>query len=145
MFNFQDIGYESNVGRPGPPGPKGDPGVDGAPGLKGNWKHRYNFQYICKKKIINLCLRVLNPFFYFYTKLHNIRVLHPNLIACCRIISMRCTQHVNMWFLIFKNSTILAVSVCSFSKINQYSIMSRVYLVRHILTLHFLCLSFIFD
>lgn len=33
--NFQDIGFESNVGRPGPPGPKGDPGVDGAPGLKG--------------------------------------------------------------------------------------------------------------
>jgi len=32
---FQDSGFESNVGRPGPPGPKGDPGVDGAPGLKG--------------------------------------------------------------------------------------------------------------
>ncbi|XP_050545563.1 collagen alpha-1(XVIII) chain-like isoform X2 [Daktulosphaira vitifoliae] len=33
--NNDDIGFESNVGRPGPPGPKGDPGVDGAPGLKG--------------------------------------------------------------------------------------------------------------
>lgn len=35
IYYFQDIGFESNVGRPGPPGPKGDPGLDGAPGLKG--------------------------------------------------------------------------------------------------------------
>lgn len=35
FYYFQDIGFESNVGRPGPPGPKGDPGVDGATGLKG--------------------------------------------------------------------------------------------------------------
>jgi hypothetical protein len=45
MYCFQDIGFESNVGRPGPPGPKGDPGVDGAPGLKGNSK-------LCQRIII---------------------------------------------------------------------------------------------
>lgn len=90
MYNFQDIGYESNVGRPGPPGPKGDPGVNGAPGLKGNGKHRYNFQFNYKRKIINLYLSVLNPFFYFYTKLHNVRVLFAHdLIASGRIIFLR--------------------------------------------------------
>lgn len=49
-YLFQDGGFETNVGRPGPPGPKGDPGVDGAPGLKGKDIKRNLLRNKCSRK-----------------------------------------------------------------------------------------------
>lgn len=52
LYLQDNIGFESNVGRPGPPGPKGDPGVDGAAGTKGTSKN-ITLYLLYRNKIIN--------------------------------------------------------------------------------------------